>query len=212
MEAFPSNSHKVTDKSKKVPKKERPELKKIVSGEVIKRKRPLGQRIKGVFFGGEFKDAVRYISRDVLLPAFKNLIVDATSKGVERVIYGETAPRRRPLDLGRPRFQYNQPVDRGYTPRSAMLPDQPPIAQSRRSIQPNEIVLQTRDDAEAVLEQLGNLIEKYEAASVADLNELLGLPSVYTDNNWGWTTLGFSGIQQVRDGYLLVLPPLEPVN
>jgi hypothetical protein len=212
---FPSNSLNVTgDKS---PKEEKPkkDVQKVVTGEVIQRPPTIGRRFRTIFFGHEFKGATKYVVTDVLLPALKNMVVDATSKGMERIVYGETGPRRRSMELGRPRFSYNQPVDR-YRDRDrgrpGMLPDQPPLYRpSPRRHASSEIILVSRADAELTLERLTDIVDKYDVASVADLNELAGLPSAYTDNSWGWSNLAGSDIRQIREGYLLVLPNPEPI-
>lgn len=209
---FPGNSHNLGNEQKPL-KDEKPkkDIQKVVSGEVVQRKTPLGRRFKNLFFGGEFKGAMKYITHDVLLPAFRNMLVDTTTKGVERVVYGETYSRRRP-EIGRPRVSYNAPVERFRDPRSrAMLPDQPPYS-SRRRQDVGEIILISRDEAEVVLERLTDIIDKYDVASVADLHDLVGLPTTYVDNKWGWSILRGVDIRQVREGFLLDLPPVEPLN
>lgn len=207
---FPGNSHTPQPKKEVVPKEK---IEKVVSGEVIKRNKSLGRKFKDVFFDGQFKAAAKYIITGVLLPSFKNMVVDATTKGVERMVYGENALRRTPtsiLDYGRPKISYNTISDRvGRPGRSVMLPDQPPLMNSRRDV--GEIILPNREDAELVLERLNDIIEKYDVASVSDLCELIGLPSTYVDNKWGWDSLGYSGIRQIREGYLLDLPTLKPI-
>lgn len=214
---FPSNSHKATgeDPKKEPPKKD---IQKVVTGEVVQKQKSIGRKFKGIFFGGEFKTAVRYIMSDVMLPAFKNMVVDATSKGIERVVYGETGPRRRygyGYEPGRqPRVQYNQPVDR-YRRPTASLPDQPPLgginSGNRRRHDAGDIILVSRQEAETVLERLVDIIDKYDVASVADLHDLVGLPTTYVDNKWGWVNLNNVSIRQVREGYFIDLPPVEPI-
>ena len=73
------------------------------------------------------------------------------------------------------------------------------------------MILASREEAELVLERLLDIISKYEVASLADLYDLTGLPSSHVDNKWGWTYLNNTEIRQVRDGYLLDLPPLEEI-
>jgi hypothetical protein len=207
---FPGNSHNPTGPN---PPKEEKHIEKVVAGEVVQRKTPLGRRFKNLFFGGEFKGAMKYLSNDVLLPALRNMLVDTTTKGVERVVYGESYSRRRP-EIGRPRVSYDRlsaPSDR-YGSRRAMLPDQPPFASSRRKQDVGEIILNSRDDAEIVAERLADIIDKYDVASVADFHELVGLPSSYVDNKWGWSSMKGVDIRQIREGYLLDLPPVEPLG
>ena len=211
MEAFPSNAHNQTG-DPKTPKEEKPkkDIQKVVSTEVVQRKTPLGRRFKNLFFGGEFKGAMKYITNDVLLPALRNMLVDTTTKGVERVVYGESYSRRRP-ELGRPRISYDRlssPI--GRDSRRAMLPDQPPYS-SRRRQDIGEIILVSRSEAEIVVERLTDIIDKYEVVSIADLHDLVGLPTTYVDNKWGWSSMKGVDIRQIREGYLLDLPPVEPL-
>jgi hypothetical protein len=92
-----------------------------------------------------------------------------------------------------------------------MLPDQPPYAPPRRRQDVGEIILISRDEAELVIERLTDIIDKYEVASVADLHDLVGLPTTYVDNKWGWSVLNSVGVRQIREGFLIDLPPVEPI-
>lgn len=200
---FPPNSHKSQEQKESRPEKKA--IQKVTTGEVVHKKATIGKRFKDIFFGGELKKTSMFIASDVLLPALKNLIVDATSKGIERAVYGDS-PRRR-VDQNRPRFSYNNPIDRGPR-RSVMLPDQPPHY-ARRKQPVGEFILSSRSEAELVVERLSDIIDKYEVASVADLYELVGLPSSYVDNTWGWTSLSYVNVRQTRDGFVIDLPPAE---
>lgn len=207
---FPGNSHNVTGKSSPKDTPKQKEVTKVVTGEVVQRKKPLGRRFKDIFMGGDIKGVARYIAADVLLPAVRNMVVDATSEGIKRMMYGEsTARHRRNVDPMRSRVSYNSPVDRGPM-RSTMLPDQPPYS-SRRRQDPNEIILVSREEAELVVERLADLIDNFDVATVGDFHELVGLPSTYVDNKWGWTAIRGVDIRQVREGYLIELPPVEPI-
>lgn len=202
-----------TDKSKlgAQPKPEK-NVEKVITGEVITREPSFGKKFKGVFFGGEFKNSMKYIAADVLLPAFRNLIVDATTKGMERIVFGESSYHRRRPEF-RSRVQYNSPVMRQLRdPRErAYLPDQPPYPYRTARREAHEVILSSREEAEKVLEALIDIVEKYEVASLADLLELCGQPSAHTDNKWGWAYLHNAEIRQIRDGYLLELPTMEPI-
>lgn len=207
---FPGNSHNVTGEPKNPSDKPPKEVHKVVTVDAVQRKKPLGRRFKELFFGGEFKGATKYIFGDVLVPALRNMVVDGVTKGIERVIYGEAGPRRRP-ELGRPRISYNSPVERySQRPTRGMLPDQPPYSRGRRQ-EVSDIILVSRDEAETVVERMIDIIDKFDAVSVGDLHDLVGLPTTYVDNKWGWTSLGGVNIRQIREGYLIDLPPVEPI-
>jgi hypothetical protein len=210
---YPSNSNK--DKEKDNSKAVEP-VKKVekveLEGQVLTRKTPIGSRIKSIFLGGEFKSAAQYIGAEVLLPALRNLLVDATTKGIERVVYGDSSYNRPRTPEYRPRVTYNNPVNRGYSrdPRErANLPDQPSRPRPRHDR--TEIILASRGDAELILERLQDIIDRYQVASMADLHELVGLPTTHVDNKWGWESIRFAEIRQIREGYLLDLPPAETI-
>lgn len=206
---FPSNSRNVTAKSTLKPKEEK-KLEKVVTGEVTQKKKPLGQRFKTMVTGIEFRGASQYVFFDVLIPAVKNMVVDAVDVGVKRMIYGEGASRN--PGYGRSsRTTYNSPINRGRD--SVMLPKQPPhYTPPRTSHSSNDIVLNTREEAELVLSTMQDIIEKYEFASVSDFHTIVGLPSTYVDNNWGWSGLQYVNIRQVREGWLLDMPSVEPIQ
>lgn len=199
MDEFPVNSRKSKDEGtgKKI-------VEKVVTGEVVKQKPPLGHRMKTMLFGGDARSVTAYVIADILVPAVRNMIVDTISRGAERAVYGETRPRTRgPGIFPMSRVQYHSPVARG--PLSpARLPDQ--------NIQPktsSNLILATRDEAELVLERMGDILDNYEVVTMADLCDLTGLPQAAIDNKWGWTNLNTATVKQVRDGFLLDLPNPE---
>lgn len=202
----------------KAEKKERPEkevIEKVVITEVVQKPKGIGRKFKEIFLGGDAKQAASYVGRDVLLPALRNLIVDMVTKGVESVVYGESRYRRRgPVVNYSNRYQgiqYNRPFDpreqRDPRERSYQPAVQPRGRQNRHEI--NDVVIATKEEADLVIERLADILDKYELVSLADLYDLLGLQTSHIDNKWGWTYLGNIQVRQIRQGYLLELPPLE---
>lgn len=180
-----------------------------LTSKVIARKKPLGSRIKDVIFGGEVNSAGRYIAAEVLLPAFRNLLVEATTKGIERMVYGDSAYSRPPTNGYKPKFTYNSPINSTAGPkRQPNLPDQP---RQRPRNDDTEIIFGSHSDAELVLERLQDVIDQYQVTSMADLNEIVGLQTTHVDHKWGWENLRFAEIRQTRDGFVLNLPPAQPI-
>lgn len=208
---FPGNSH--TQKETAAPPEKN--LEKVVSGAVIKKSKPLGRKFKDIFFGGDIRHVARYIAADVMLPAIRNMIVDTTTEGIRRTVYGESS-RSRPRTISdyRPRVSYNTPANRiGRDPREAgYLPDQPPLSLRSQPHDVGQLILSSREEAELVLERLRDVIDTYGIVSVADLYDLLGLPTTHVDNKFGWTSLVNVDIRQDRQGYILELPATEPIQ
>ena len=186
---FPSNK-------KKDKKKERPE--KIVKGTVKRKKKPLGEKAAELFIGEEFKNVVNYILYDIIIPEAKKAISDSVSDGIEMLLFG--SKRNDKKEVGRSGYRsytsYSNPSRRETRPIST---------RNRRRF--DDIILESRDDAEHVIDEMLELIDIFGMVSVADLYDLVGISGDYTDNNYGWTTLRTANVRRVRSGYLIELPP-----
>lgn len=210
MEDYQGNSQK----AKQEPEKEPPakNVEKVVVGEVVVQKKSIGRKFKDIFIEADIRSVTHYVASEVLLPALRNMIVDSTSKGVERMMYGE-AVRPRSRYGGGSRTTYNSPVSRPYrdSPLRRPGPDPRDLPRSR-SRGHEDFILSSRDEADLVLERMNDIIDTYEVASLADLKDLVGFATTHVDNKWGWIYLGDVQIRQVREGYLLDLPPAEPIT
>src|SRR6476620_8182307 len=69
---------------------------KVVTGEVIQKPNKMSRKFRDIFLGGDARSALRYVAADVLLPAFRDLIVDTATRGTERLVYGDSGRGRRP--------------------------------------------------------------------------------------------------------------------
>lgn len=202
-------------------KEEKPDkqIEKVVTGEVISKPKSIGHKFKTVFFGGDLKHSMKFVAADVVLPAFRDLLVDAITNGARRMVYGDSMYRsRRPEYRPRGQYSYNNPVsrpmrdprERGVT-GGPFIPDQRPREYRQERAERDDIILARKEDAETVVERLLDVLAQYEVATLADLYDLLGMRSSHIDQKWGWTYLGNIAVRQVREGYLIELPPLEAV-
>ena len=214
---YAGNSKK--DKVVGVPKQTKvtKNIEKVVTGEVVIHKKSLGRKIKELFIQADFGTVARGIAYDTLIPAARNMVVDAANKGVERVVYGESAIRRREYGQG-PRITYNSPVNRGnpYPSGRTNMPqrrvqNRVPLENRSARHQRDDFILSSKEEADLVVERMQDIIDNYEVVTVADLNDLLGLPTNYVDDMWGWLSLGNVQVQQIREGYLINLPSAEPI-
>lgn len=207
---FPSNSRKKNVEPE--PKK----IEKVISGEVVRRKKPWGKRISEMFIPGDAKGAWSFVMLDVIVPATKNAIADAVSQGIERMIFGDvrSTSRRTGNRPGRENsfVSYNRYSPN--TPRESYR-DEPRNTVSRRARSSHdfdEIILPTRAEAEEVIDRLFDIVSRYEQATVSDLYELVGVAGNFTDEKYGWNSDGGlrgAGVTRIRNGYLLDLPKPE---
>jgi hypothetical protein len=203
---FPPNS----EASKKI----RPEGKNIspvVKSGAVRRKNSLRKQFSKAFIGGDFKSAVSYALIDVMLPSAREMIIDSFIGGIEKLFRGDTrrrgslSPQSGPTGF----VSYNR-YAQGGNRLGGLQRTMSRRARARHDF--DEIILDTRGEAEDVLERLHEVVSQYECATVADLYELVSLPSTHADNKWGWTDLTGSDVTRIRGGYLLDLPEPEPID
>ena len=228
MDEFPSNSNKYREQPERVKKTEvdkqdpqeaRRKIEKVVEGEVIRRKKPLGRRFKEFFFGGVDAQSVwQYIAEDIFVPAAKDLIYDAGSGGLERVLFHEERTHRRSRGRSRGRTDY-QRYSRPYDDRPPFPPadrrrdrGREPDRRARSNHDFDDILLATRVEAETVIERLYDVLEQYGSVSVADLYEMVGITARFTDDKWGWYELPGASVRRTSAGYLIDIPRPVPLD
>jgi hypothetical protein len=198
---YSGNSHSSKQgKVKPEPEEKQPKIEKVIEGEVIERKKPLGRKIAETFAGDDMRSVGNFILMDVLIPAAKTMISDAMSQGVERMLFGDSRPRSGMRPSYTPYNRLSSPTS---STRSPFRED--PRAPLRRE-ESREIILPSRGEALEVLDQLRDIVDQYDFASVSALYSLVGITGRFTDEKWGWTDLRGANIRRVREGYLLDLP------
>lgn len=218
MEQFPGNSHssRVSESdSEKSNESEGKKLDKIISGEVSRRKKPLGKRFAETFLGGDTKGVVGYILFEVIIPAARDMAADAVSQGIERILYGEARSASRRTGArpgGSTNFvNYTRYSSSGIAGSRREDPRTEAGRRPRIAHEFDDIILPTRAEAEAVIDQIFSIISQYGEASIADLYELVGIRAEYTDRKWGWKDFRGAGPTRISNGYLLDLPKTVPL-
>lgn len=192
------------DKQKKKEAEER-RPQKIITSEVTTKEKSATKKFAEKFFEDEVSNVKTYILWDVIIPAIKNVISDIVENSVDMMLYGRTRNRsQRGPSAGNTTMVGGLS---GYTGYGTFSSRQTGISQRNRdNYDLDEFVFQSRADAEMVLDTLKEIVSKYKAASVADLCDLIGRSSQYTDVKYGWTDLRGADVQRVREGYVLIMP------
>lgn len=208
---FPSNSNKSKTQKPTVnqpPEKKRPDP--IVTGKTRQRKPSFWKRFKGVFQNEDSQNVGQYVVWEVLIPAFKDTLYDAVTQGVGRALGVDHPYRRSVIGNGsNNRTDYNRISTGSRINRS---PSREISYRARKSHDFNEIILESRGEAEEVLDRLGLYIDEYGFATVDDLYGFVNITGDFVDRQWGWSSLAGARARRVADGYLLELPRTEPVD
>lgn len=190
---YESNSHKSKDEKSKtfLPENEK-NIKKIVSGTAKVKKKNEFQKILGdIFVSRDATDIKEHIWFDVIVPALKKSIVDF----VDAIVY--------PNNKRTSKVSYQPYYDSKSNNRSRRNDDR-----ARRNSFYEEIIVDSRGEAEEIIDKMNEIIVNYDVVSVADLYEMIGYDkkSRYTDFNYGWSDLRGAKAVRVPDGFLLDLP------
>jgi hypothetical protein len=204
---YPPNS----EASKRRAQEEDKNIKRVTSGDPVRRKKSLRKQFSETFIAGDLKSTSQYVTFDVLIPAAKDLIVETFERGLEKLFFGDsrrrggsTPPQAGPTGM----VSYNR-----YAMQNRQTGPQRTISRMARSRHDfDEIVLESRAESEEVIDRLFEVVSRYGSATVADLYELVGISGTHTDNKWGWTDLRGAGVSRVRGGYLLDLPEPQPLD
>lgn len=200
----------------------RPKVNKIIKGGITTKKPTLITKFSNFFLGSDSKTVTEYVVQDIFVPAIKNTIVEAiyavsdgVGNGFEMLFFGDRARGRRGAvrrgysQGGGQSSYYNyssisaqqQPVRRGEPPLRA----QSVVARSRHKL--DDVVIDSRADAEEVLFHLVDLVQDYGSASISDFFSLVGINTEYTDQQYGWRNLEGANVLRLREGgYTLNLP------
>ena len=196
---YPSNAHI----SKKMPEEQKPEekkkIEKVTVGQAKIKKKSGISKFFGNLVSEDAQDIKTYLFKDIVIPTIKKTISDT----VDMILYGGSRKDRSSISS---RVSYRSFYD---DPRSR---DSRDVRAVTPALNYDDIIIDTRGEAEAVLSQMNDLIDTYQIVSVADLYDLVGLSGNYTDNKYGWTNLRNAEVIRVRDGYMLKLPRALPIK
>lgn len=189
---FPGNSHK-NKMEQTTPEKK---VKRITSGSAVKKS--IIKKLAESFLGESVSNVFVYLVSDVIIPASKDLIMDAIEKGGSMLIYGEEKSPSKNKYSSYSNVYYGGKKVTASKPRSKSFAE--------------DIIIPSRDEAEEVLENLLDSIKEYGMVSVADYYESVGYDFAFTDNSYGWTNLRSARIVHVRGGWLIKFPRLEVID
>lgn len=201
MEEYRPNSKKSKEDSVSEKK-----IEKVISGSAKPKKKNDVQKFADVFISEDVSNVKSYIIMDVLIPAIKKAVSDIVTNGIDMILYGESGRNKNNSSASKVSYRnyYEKPNERRSTYNSST---------SRGGFDYEDIIFNTRGDAETVLDAMSEVISRYGVISVADLYDLSDVSTDnHTTNKYGWTDISGCKTVRVRDGYILKLPRALPLN
>lgn len=185
-------------------------LSPVVTGKTTIKKKSEGKKFIETFFKGDASQVRDSIWLDVIAPAIRDMIWGALERAGKGIIYGDFSSDRRRDERG------SIPATRVDFTRYSKdrRRDEYRDRVSNDLYEYGEVFVESRRDAEAILDRLYELFDRYQWASVAQLYELANLRAKYTDHNYGWRESDRNRITiaPTRGGYLIKMPAPRPFD
>lgn len=203
-ENLPDNSRKGREERKNAAANasEGKRAEKVVKGKVKTKKNEM-RKLTDIFISEDAANVKSYILMDVLVPSIKKAIYDIVVNSLDMSLFGGRGSGRRPTADKVSYTDYS---------RSGRRDDHHTNARTTSGYSYDDIILETRGEAEAVLSRMDEIMEEYEIVRVADLYDLVGITGEYTDNKYGWTNIRNATVERVRDGYKIKMPRALPIR
>jgi hypothetical protein len=207
MTDVPPNSHSSKgDLPSEIPT--RPEIRKIIDGEAIKRKNGLGTRLRNAFIADSMDVVGDYVMKEVVLPRLRQMAVDSINAAAERTFLGGPVISASGRE-SRGRSVYGR-EGRASKYRGHRGPVQQPSVATVAGSRYNYII-NTHAEVVRVVDIMSELCRIDGYVRAGDYLELIGEPITPQDWQWGWTSMGQVRIRQTRDGWTIDFPVEEPV-
>lgn len=196
MEEYKSNSHA----SKRKENVENKEIKPVINGSAKTKKKSELRKFADMFISDDVANIKNYIIYEVIIPGVKDVVMDSISMLLGR----DPGYRRRTSSNNGSRTSYQRFYDKGGNERKESS-----VGYSRFNY--NDVVFETRGDAELVLAELDELMDQYKVVSIQDLYSAAGLECPYTYNNYGWTDIRSANVIRIGDEFMIKLPKAKPL-
>lgn len=206
MSDYKPNSHKYKEAQKQgsTPSTKR-EIKPVIKGKAKVKKKSEIRKFADVFIADDMSNVKSYIVDNMVVPGVKKLMVGIISTAAE-MIFGETGYRRDNRDGRGSYISYGSRYRNEHDPRS--------VSAARPRFDYNDILFESRGEAEAVLRAMWGSIEDYGYVSIADMYDMADLTAPpFTSVKYGWTDLREAHVVRTFDGaYIIKLPRAEQLK
>lgn len=201
---LPDNSHRSRNEKQAMIEGKRVE--KVVHGKV-KTKKNNARKLTNVFITEDAANVKNYVLFDVIVPSIKKALYDLVVGALDMTLFGGRGGEsnyKRSISDKISYKDYNSISKRNERSYGNTI--------TTSGYSYDDIVLETRGEAESVLSRMDEIIDEYDSVRVADLYDLVGITGDYTDNKYGWTNIRNARVVRTRDGYKIEMPRALPLK
>lgn len=194
-------SLKIDLPSNSISQKEEKKVEPIAHANTTKKKPGIGRKVLDMFTRESVRDVGEYVVTDVIVPSIIKMVVTIIKNSTDLIFTGKVSGDKRKDDTY---ISYSERYKDG---------DSYPYRSSRRNSRYDftEITFDSRGEAEDVLDQMLDIIDRYRSVSVADFYSLSDVRHEYTDEKYGWFSLRSASIKRGYGGWYVDLPRPEVI-
>lgn len=201
---YTPNSHKYKNEQKAAT--EQPKVQKVVKGTAARKKNGV-RNFKNIMAPGDVNNIKDYIIMDILIPSAKKVLSEAGRVFIDMLVWGDSGRTRNgsaPYD----KVSYN---DYG---RYSSNNQQSSATRTRSVFGCDDVIVNSRWDAEEVIRTLNDILETYQVVSIATFYDVCGIrDDNYMNNKYGWTSVRNAEVVPTRDGrFAIRMPKAMPLN
>ena len=209
MEQYPSNTLK--ERNKQAQKKEKPELKCVVSG----KSKPVPQSFWSKVFVGikpaSGQTMKGFIFDEIVTPLIQRAVVEGVTGAINYLVKGDAyADRKNNNSFGKSYINYNG-ISSG---KSNANGNQYVYSGKNSGMEIENVWFESRVDAQRVLDEMQNVIAGYDILTVNGFYDIIGRTNIIDPSNekFGWSDLRNAYITASRGGWVIHLPHPMPID
>ena len=209
MEQYPSNTLK--ERNKQAQKKEKPDLKCVVSG----KSKPVPQSLWSKVFVGikpaSAQTMKSFIFDEIVTPLIQRAVVEGVTGAINYLVKGDAyADRKATNSFGKSYINYNG-ISSG---KSNANGSQYVYSGKNSGMEIENVWFESRVDAQRVLDEMQNVISNYDILTVNGFYDIIGRTNIIDPSNekFGWSDLRNAYITASRGGWVIHLPHPMPID
>lgn len=199
---YQPNSHRSKELAAEASREKERKIEKVVTGKV-KTKSNNARHLANIFISEDAGNVKSYLFLDVFVPALKKLISDVVRDGVDMLLYGKSQGNR----SSGSKVSYRSYYDSGSSNRRENSD-----TRVRSRFDYDDLIFDSRGEAEAVRKKMEDVVDRYGFVSVADMYDMADLTAPYTASKYGWTSVRNSEVVRINGGYIIKLPSVVPLD
>ena len=204
MENYPNNSHKYkSEQREREVQLEQKRVQRVVSGKAKTKKNEV-RKLTNVFISDDIHNVKSYVIDDVIIPTIKKTILNS----LEMILLGKSGSYGggsvRYADGGKVSYRKysDDPRDDRFSGR----------VKAGNPAGYDDILFETRADAELAIEEMANTIKRYDIVSIGDMYDIAQITAPNTYYKYGWTSIRNAKVEKVPGGYIIRMPRALPID